>query len=430
MIVTFSVGCTTCFSRVCEDNVRSVPVNRCRNTRILNCSGKRAFFHVMLPRIVEEILPTVAGRVMALIGSASLTSIISCIRIFTGDGRVTGSRADFVPFVMTNIFCCIFGIVITFIVKEVRGGVGCCAVWKKFAIGILGVRGVTGSFNSGSILGGISLGISGNRIISVVKPSNSNGSALLHYTALLRAISDKVVACLNGGIARVGGNGIICTGGLGDFEGGFNLIFRDFGLFPRCDMLRGVVSTPMRILGGSGGRTVTRTGLLLGGVKLRNGRGLCPYRLSNNVRREISVIETLTVGPRVLFFSRPADTLSPRLANRILGMVGRLTRRGVAVMVIARRVSFTRTMSSEIVFVSGNVVIRRNGPRSIFRGASGRHAHRFLDDCGAGRCWVLYDGLFKRCGYFGGCQNASGWVWGRLRDGCKVEYRCETNQFY
>lgn len=126
IFVTFDVGCTTCFTRVCEKKVRSVSTKRCRTTGVLKCDGTRAFFEVVLPRIVGEVLPSIAGRIVALMGSASLTFIITISRVFAVTGRVTDTRAAVVPFIVTTIFCFIFGLLITVMVSGVRGGLGCC----------------------------------------------------------------------------------------------------------------------------------------------------------------------------------------------------------------------------------------------------------------------------------------------------------------
>lgn len=127
---------------------------------------------------------------------------------------------------------------------------------------------------------------------------------------------------------------------------------------------------------------------LLEEIKLRHGTSACPGGLSKNRGREITVTETLTVGPRMVLFSRPASTLSPRVIKRMLSIVGSLMGRKVAVIIMARRVKFTGGIDSEIVFVSRNMVIRSRSPERLFRGPGRREAGGFL----SGMLWTLGGG--------------------------------------
>lgn len=290
-------------------------------------------------------------------------------------------------------------------------------MWKLVVVTVLRVGGIGGDFNSGRILGNVSFSLRRNRILSVVNSSNDKGAALLHYVGFLRATSYNAFSMSNGIVFGTSSGTGLSSGRVHGGELGFKLIFRSFGLFPRCDIFRGLILTPGLLTGrsphcgASGGSVVRRvrrgTLALLRGIKLSSGGSTCPYRLSNKRGRHISVTETLYLSPEILFFSRPASTLSPRLANRVLGIVGDLTTSGVAVIVMARRVGFTRSISSYIVFVSDNIIYRRKAPRRIFRRPRRRHAGRFLRTC---RGW---------CGYtMGGCGRKSfcnNWTWSKWK---------------
>lgn len=88
----------------------------------------------------------------------------------------------------------------------------------------------------------------------------------------------------------------------------------------------------------------------------------------------MSVTHTLTGGPRVLLYSRTADTLSLRAARNVLTLLRHVGHRlNVAVIFVARRLSITGRVFSQITIVRGNIMIRRNGAFSIFD-APGRPA--------------------------------------------------------
>lgn len=233
------------------------------------------------------------------------------------------------------------------------------------------MRRLIGNCKRGAILSSIDFSIHPNRIIIIMNPDNYNGDALLHYVGTLRPARDKHI--------HLNGRAITCNNGkLADLHRHVNVMFRDCRLFPRLAIQSGIVLTPLGITGHPGSRMRGRTRTLLSHIGLLGGTKDCPQRLSNNRGRHITVIHTLTVRPRVLLFSRIATTLSPRVIHRIRSIVLSLTGRNHAVVVIARRVRFTHTVTSHIVFLSNNGVIRRDAPRTFFSRPGARHTRGFL----------------------------------------------------
>lgn len=66
---------------VCHKKVRNVPRKRARTKLILKVAGRRVFFGIGLLRVIGEVIPPVSGRVVALMGSASLTQVVTLRRV-------------------------------------------------------------------------------------------------------------------------------------------------------------------------------------------------------------------------------------------------------------------------------------------------------------------------------------------------------------
>lgn len=202
-------------------------------------------------------------------------------------------------------------------------------------------------------------GIGSNRFAIVLNPDNTNGSALLGLVNKVRRTAGNRVVIGNGGVTTCG------SGGLAGCEtASINFIFRFCGLVPALATLRGI-SLIHRVYPGT---ATTRTTLR----DINLGRRECrfPDRLSNNRRREISVTHTIYGGPRILLYSRPANTLSDRANIRVLALLRGLDERGNgAIVVIARGSTLTRTTSG-IVEIGGNgvgSVALGRGPGTIYR---------------------------------------------------------------
>lgn len=223
------------------------------------------------------------------------------------------------------------------------------------------------------VLSSISFSLRGKRIMIVMKPSKYKGDAFLQYVGHLRRVSANMLGLGNMDCRGRGG-------GVDGIERGVKVIFRDCSLFPGVAVLGGLLLTPVGMRGEGGRRIGGRTRRLLSEINLLSGGSGCPERLSNNRGRQITVMHTVLVRPRVVLLSRVATTLSPRVMERMLRMMLRLTGAKVAVLVIARRVRFTHSMTSEIVFVSGKGVMRRGAPRRFFSGPRASETGRFLGD--------------------------------------------------
>lgn len=327
--------------------------------------------------MIGHIVPPLKGRAVALLGSASLICVLtvgSLVHIAHTFMRHSFSAA---PFLITNIFCLIYATILAGVLACIRGH---CTICRRWTVDFVRVEGVQGSFKGGAVLRNIGVSLRGKGMVSVVKPSNTKGDALLQYLGRLRLVRNNSVYIRKRCLTRRGSNEIICTSSIATEEVllHVNVMFRSFGLFPRVAILSGVLTTPICI-GKVGQRSmVPATSTLLSGIKLLGGGSICPNDLSNKRGRHMTVTQTLTVGPSVVLFSRPASTLSPRLAKRILGAVRRLTSRGVAVTVIARRVTFTGSISSGILFVMSKGIRRRKADARVFRGPRDREAHSFL----------------------------------------------------
>lgn len=340
-------------------------------------------------------LPTIYGVAMGLVGNASLTFLVAIGSILTVKGVTTSCNCGCVRTCLSMFVIC----VVIYAVMRVTCGLTrrhldiFHTTWKMVRV-LVSVGGIHGRFKGLRILGSIGISVRGNSIIIVLKPDNSNGAAFLQYLGFLRRTSDKRVSFTNVRLSL----DRTSRGRVTAIHGGATFIFRKCGLFTGGATLRGMVlnlAAKQKVPGTSTRGATRRT---LRHINVLSQTSCCPSRLSKNRRRHIKVTQTVTIGPSIVLFSRPASTLSPRLIKRILGIVQSLTGSNAAVVIIARRVGFTRSMTARIVFVTSNIVIRRKASRSVFRRPGRRQAGGFLRHVLARSCRRTWRSLqpFKR----------------------------------
>lgn len=197
------------------------------------------------------------------------------------------------------------------------------------------------------------------RFISVVNPSKTKGSALLHYVGHVVSTANKRVEFRSLRMVSLGG------GRLGRIHAGVNVVFRRCGLIGQLSMVRGALrkglkagSALTKILKCCDGRRGRRTIRVLGILKL--GRVVCGHtsRLDNKRGRQINVTHTLVRGPQVLLYSRPVTSLSPGSTGIVVSRLGGISAAvNVAIIIGLRRMSMTVGCSSEVVNVGGKRMI-------------------------------------------------------------------------
>lgn len=207
----------------------------------------------------------------------------------------------------------------------------------------------------GGILGGMGLRMGRKRVITVVKPSNSKGSALLCTVSKVSQTADNRILFRKGSLAGLDRGRLT-----GVQLSRVKFVFRRVCVVGGLAVLSGVILPTTRD-GGSErderrGRRENRR--LVHGVKVVRVTSGSVGRISNKRLRQTYVYEDVVGRPGLLFTSRPANTLghasSGRIVSRLIGLGGRKA----AVIVMARSTGIT-TGYNEILFVISNGVGKR-----------------------------------------------------------------------
>lgn len=206
-----------------------------------------------------------------------------------------------------------------------------------------------GSFRSGTMLGSVGTAFRGKGAGLVVNRDNSKGAMLVGYVINLLIPRGKRLLCSRHGFLAVkGGRG-------GVLHHRVNVVFRDTTLFSSVSMLSGMVF-PLGVFDGSAMQShAGHTVFYLSHMGLaRTGSG-CPKRVDKNVRGHMTVTETVTLGPRCLFYSRPGSNLSPGASLMVSSLVRSVAHRcGVAAVVGARSVGSIVNVKRGVVCVCRN----------------------------------------------------------------------------
>ncbi len=209
-----------------------------------------------------------------------------------------------------------------------------------------------GRSDTSGVLSGVRLAVPGNGVVTMIKPSNTNGAALISLLPHCCSAASKNVC-----VSKIG-VGSCCPGSLVDLV---KIIARRTVLFGSAvggGVAFNVRGIPVRSIVHTTGVTGTRSFVRRARRNCRAGVKSHKNGLSKKRHRHVTVTHTMLGGPPVLVLSRTASTLSARdrelIRSRLAGLVG-----GHASVIVTRHLSAVRR-TSRVVIVHTNGVRRHN----------------------------------------------------------------------
>ncbi len=197
-------------------------------------------------------------------------------------------------------------------------------------------------------LRGMGFAMGRKRVITVLNPSKSKGSALVGILKYLSAPATNACRLTKRMISNIDRRTLSSV-----HHHAIKFIFRNFRLLPRLATLRGA-RLPLICQKVPTTRHQRTTVSDLHQMKLRRQLRRQPSRLSNNRRRQITVTQTVINQPQLLLTSRPANGLSATSNHRIVALLHRLRTTNRAIIVVARSPTVKTTYPHQIV-------VRSNG---------------------------------------------------------------------
>lgn len=206
----------------------------------------------------------------------------------------------------------------------------------------------------GRTLGSIYLRVPAN-VFKLLNPGKTNGSALVHVLiTLVRPASNRIGVYKCSLVQRHG-----------RVQKMLKCLPRSFHFFTGCGACRFLSCTTHLSNVGYGslqGGTISR---VLRGIKLFSMHSQCTGGLSKNVGHHLKVTRTLVRRPGIVVMSRPAAKLSPRRQVHFHGLLSRIDRGSIAVVLSARVINSVSDAYGYVTLVGGKRISFCNSPRSV-----------------------------------------------------------------
>jgi len=144
-------------------------------------------------------------------------------------------------------------------------------------------------------------------------------------------------------------------------------VFQDFNLFTHLTALDNVRLGLLRVKGMQKKGATERAQAELARVGLADKAKAYPAELSGGQQQRVSIARALAMDPKLILFDEPTSALDPELIGEVLGVMVKLAREGMTMIVVTHEMGFARSVADEIVFMENGVIVEQGPPERMFR---------------------------------------------------------------
>ena len=236
---------------------------------------------------------------------------------------------------------------------------------------IIRISGMKKSYGSFDVLRDINLDVHKGEVISIIGPSGTGKSTFLRCLNLLEQPTSGSILIDGEDILKPDANVPLLRRRMG-------MVFQSFNLFNGMTVLDNLCLAPMQLLGKSREDAEKRALELLQMVGMAERAEALPDQLSGGQKQRIAIARALAMDPEILLFDEPTSALDPTMVNEVLGVMTRLARQGMTMLVVTHEMRFARQVSSRVLFFADGVVYEDGTPDQLFDNPQRERTKQFI----------------------------------------------------
>lgn len=236
---------------------------------------------------------------------------------------------------------------------------------------ILEARNLTKIYGQNTIFKNINLKVKEGETIVIIGPSGTGKSTLLRCMNLLTRA--------DGGQILLDGEDITAKGYNEDkVRQHIGMVFQNFLLFNHLTALDNVMIGLTRVKKMPREQAVKKAMEELRRVGLLDRADHYPGQLSGGQQQRVAIARALAMDPRVMLFDEPTSALDPELIGEVLGVMEKLARDRMTMLVVTHEMGFAREVADRIVFMEKGSIVEEGSPDELFYHPKNDRTREFL----------------------------------------------------
>lgn len=236
---------------------------------------------------------------------------------------------------------------------------------------IIKVEHLSKKFGDNEVLKDINYEIKQGQVVVIIGPSGSGKSTFLRCMNLLEVPT-------SGKILFEGQDITDPKNDIYKMREKMGMVFQNFNLFPNMSVIDNITLSPIKVKKEDKQSAQNYAKELLTTVGLPDKAEAYPQSLSGGQQQRIAIARALAMRPDVMLFDEPTSALDPEMVGEVLGVMQRLAKEGMTMVIVTHEMGFAREVGDRIVFMDGGYIVEEGTPEEVFGNPQHNRTKDFL----------------------------------------------------
>ena len=236
---------------------------------------------------------------------------------------------------------------------------------------IIKVEHLSKKFCDNEVLKDINYEIKQGEVVVIIGPSGSGKSTFLRCMNLLETPT-------SGQILFEGQDITNPKNDIFKMREKMGMVFQNFNLFPNMSVLDNITLSPVKVKKENKQAAETYAKELLQTVGLPDKANAYPQSLSGGQQQRIAIARAFAMKPDVMLFDEPTSALDPEMVGEVLGVMQRLAKEVMTMVIVTHEMGFAKEVGDKIVFMDGGYIVEEGTPEEVFGNPQHNRTKDFL----------------------------------------------------
>ena len=224
---------------------------------------------------------------------------------------------------------------------------------------------ITKKFDDFTVLENVSLDIKKGEIVTIIGPSGSGKSTLLRCLNRLEEIQSGTIKIEGEPVDK---NNCRKLG----------MVFQNFNLFPHKTVMENIIEAPVIVKKEKKEEAKKLARKLLQDVGLSDREDSYPSQLSGGQKQRVAIARALAMNPDIMLFDEPTSALDPELVGEVLGVIKKLAKEHMTMVIVTHEMAFAKEISDRVVFMDKGKIVEQGSPEAVFENPEHPRIKSFL----------------------------------------------------